>query len=259
MFLTRTEYDRGVNTFSPEGRLFQVEYAIEAIKLGSTAIGIQTSEGVILAVEKRLTSPLLEPSSVEKIMEIDAHIGAAMSGLTGDAKTLIDYARVEAQNHTFTFDEPMSVESCTQAICDLALRFGEDRKSEKAMSRPFGVALLVAGVDSENGPALFHTDPSGTFVQYEAKAIGAGSEGAQSTLQDKYSKSITLKEAEKLALHTLKQVMEEKISAVNVEIASVEVGKTFRIYSAQELEAILAQIDDGSSSSSSSDIATTSS
>jgi 20S proteasome subunit alpha 5 len=171
-----------VNTFSPEGRLFQVEYAIEAIKLGSTAIGIQTSEGVILAVEKRLTSPLLEPSSVEKIMEIDAHIGAAMSGLTGDAKTLIDYARVEALNHTFTFDEPMSVESCTQAVCDLALRFGEDRKSEKAMSRPFGVALLVAGVD-ENGPALFHTDPSGTFIQYEAKAIGAGSEGAQATLQ----------------------------------------------------------------------------
>jgi 20S proteasome subunit alpha 5 len=251
MFLTRTEYDRGVNTFSPEGRLFQVEYAIEAIKLGSTAIGIQTSEGVILAVEKRLTSPLLEPSSVEKIMEIDAHIGAAMSGLTGDAKTLIDYARVEALNHTFTFDEPMSVESCTQAVCDLALRFGEDRKSEKAMSRPFGVALLVAGVD-ENGPALFHTDPSGTFIQYEAKAIGAGSEGAQATLQDKYSKSITLKEAEKLALHTLKQVMEEKISAINVEIASVEVGKTFRIYSAQELEAILALIDDGSSSSSSS-------
>jgi 20S proteasome subunit alpha 5 len=257
MFLTRTEYDRGVNTFSPEGRLFQVEYAIEAIKLGSTAIGIQTSEGVILAVEKRLTSPLLEPSSVEKIMEIDTHIGAAMSGLTADARTLIDYARVEAQNHTFTFNEPMTTESCTQAICDLALRFGEDRKSEKAMSRPFGVALLVAGVD-ENGPALFHTDPSGTFIQYEAKAIGAGSEGAQSTLQDKYSKSITLKEAEKLALHTLKQVMEEKISAINVEIASVEVGKKFRIYSAQELETILTQVGESSDSSSSTSSSTSS-
>jgi len=243
MFLTRTEYDRGVNTFSPEGRLFQVEYAIEAIKLGSTSIGIQTSEGVVLAVEKRLTSPLLESNSVEKIMEIDSHIGAAMSGLTADARTLIDYARVEAQNHTFTFNEPMSVESCTQAICDLALRFGEDRKSEKAMSRPFGVALLVAGVD-ENGPALFHTDPSGTFIQFEAKAIGAGSEGAQATLQDKYSKSITLKEAEKLALQTLKQVMEEKISATNVEIASVELGHKFRIYSAEELEAILSQLEE---------------
>jgi len=255
MFLTRTEYDRGVNTFSPEGRLFQVEYAIEAIKLGSTSIGIQTSEGVVLAVEKRLTSPLLESNSVEKIMEIDSHIGAAMSGLTADARTLIDYARVEAQNHTFTFNEPMSVESCTQAICDLALRFGEDRKSEKAMSRPFGVALLVAGVD-ENGPALFHTDPSGTFIQFEAKAIGAGSEGAQATLQDKYSKSITLKEAEKLALQTLKQVMEEKISATNVEIASVELGRKFRIYSAEELETILSQLEEevhvSSSSSTSS-------
>jgi len=245
MFLTRSEYDRGINTFSPEGRLFQVEYAIEAIKLGSTAVGIQTSEGVILAVEKRLTSPLLEPSSIEKIMEIDSHVGAAMSGLTADARTLIDYARVEAQNHRFTYDEEMSVESVTQSICDLALRFGEDRKSEKAMSRPFGVALLIAGID-ENGPALFHTDPSGTFIQYEAKAIGAGSEGAQTNLQDKYTKSLTLKEAEMLALQTLKQVMEEKISSTNVEIASVAVGKTFRIYSSEELEEVLKALPKGS-------------
>jgi 20S proteasome subunit alpha 5 len=97
MFLTRSEYDRGVNTFSPEGRLFQVEYAIEAIKLGSTAVGIQTAEGVVLAVEKRLTSPLLEPSSIEKIVEVDTHLGAAMSGLTADARTLVEHARVETQ------------------------------------------------------------------------------------------------------------------------------------------------------------------
>ena len=105
MYLTRSEYDRGVNTFSPEGRLFQVEYAIEAVKLGSTAVGIQTKFGVILASEKRLTSTLLEPTSVEKIMEIDSHVAAAVSGLTGDARTLVDHARVEAQNHRFTFDE----------------------------------------------------------------------------------------------------------------------------------------------------------
>jgi len=242
MFLTRSEYDRGINTFSPEGRLFQVEYAIEAIKLGSTAVGVQTSEGVVLAVEKRLTSPLLEPTSIEKIMEIDSHVGAAMSGLTADARTLIDYARVEAQNHTFTYDEPMSVESVTQAICDLALRFGEDRKSETAMSRPFGVALLIAGID-ENGPALFHTDPSGTFIQYDAKAIGAASEGAQTNLQDNYHKTMSLKEAEKLALQTLKQVMEEKISSTNVEIASVTPERKFRIYSNKELEDVLATLD----------------
>lgn len=90
MFLTRSEYDRGVNTFSPEGRLFQVEYAIEAIKLGSTAIGISTSEGVVLAVEKRITSPLMVPSTIEKIVEVDKHIGCAFSGLMADARTLID-------------------------------------------------------------------------------------------------------------------------------------------------------------------------
>jgi len=90
MFLTRSEYDRGVNTFSPEGRLFQVEYAIEAIKLGSTAIGIQTAEGVVLAVEKRITSPLMEPSSMEKIMKVDSHLGCATSGLIGDSRTLVE-------------------------------------------------------------------------------------------------------------------------------------------------------------------------
>ncbi|RKP19228.1 N-terminal nucleophile aminohydrolase, partial [Rozella allomycis CSF55] len=175
MYLTRSEYDRGVNTFSPEGRLFQVEYAIEAIKLGSTALGIQTKEGVLLAVEKRVTSKLLEPNSIEKIMEIDRHVGCAMSGLTADSRTMIDHARVEAQ--------------------------------EAIMSRPFGVALLIAGVD-EKGPQLFHADPSGTFTQYDAVAIGAGSEGANTELQEQFHKSMTLVEAENLSLKLLKQVME---------------------------------------------------
>ncbi|CAM9697199.1 unnamed protein product [Chrysoparadoxa australica] len=235
MFMTRSEYDRGVNTFSPEGRLFQVEYAIEAIKLGSTAVGIQTKEGVILAVEKRLTSPLLEPSSVEKIMEVDSHIGAAMSGLIADARTLVDHARVEAQNHTFTYNEPMRVEALTQAVCDLALSFGEGGK--KKMSRPFGVALLMAGVD-DKGPQLFFSDPSGMFVQYKAKAIGSGSEGAQTNLQESYSENFTLQEAETLAVSTLKQVMEEKISAENLELASVTT-EGFQVYDATKLQAII--------------------
>lgn len=184
MFLTRSEYDRGVNTFSPEGRLFQVEYAIEAIKarallrpavaarrapkrtavaaaqLGSTAIGIQTSAGVVLAVEKRITSPLLDPSSIEKIVEVDGHIACAMSGLTADARTMIDHARSEAQNYRFTYNERIRVESITQSVCDLALRFGEDldNDDESTMSRPFGVALLIAGVD-ERGPQLFVGPP----------------------------------------------------------------------------------------------------
>eukprot|EP00850_Spirogloea_muscicola_P023478 SM000360S13672 [mRNA] locus=s360:80872:82799:+ [translate_table: standard] len=237
MFLTRSEYDRGVNTFSPEGRLFQVEYALEAIKLGSTAVGVQAVDGVVLAVEKRITSPLLEPGSVEKIMEVDEHIGCAMSGLTADARTLIEHGRVETQNHRFTYNEPMSVESCTQSLCDLALRFGEG--DDDSMSRPFGVALLIAGND-ETGPCLYHTDPSGTFVRYEAKAIGSGSEGAQSALQDSYKKTMTLKEAELLALQTLKQVMEEKVTSTNVDIASV--APRFHLYNKEEVEEVLSRL-----------------
>jgi len=244
MYLTRSEYDRGVNTFSPEGRLFQVEYAIEAIKLGSTAVGIQTKKGCVLAVEKRLSSSLLDPDSVEKIAEVDTHIGAAMSGLVADARTLVDHARVEAQNHTFTYDEPIGVESLTQAVCDLALSFGEGRdgNAEKRMSRPFGVALLLAGYDDLEGPQLFFSDPSGTFVRYKAKAIGAGSEGAQSNLQDSYNESMTLEEAEELALNTLKQVMEEKISIANIELARVTPEKGFHIASMEEVGVALGRL-----------------
>lgn len=238
MFLTRSEYDRGVNTFSPEGRLFQVEYAIEAIKLGSTAIAVRTNEGVVMAVEKRVTSPLLEPSSIEKVAEVDDHIGVAMSGLTADARTLIDHARVEAQQHRFSYDEPMPLESCTQSLCDLALQFGEDG-DEGGMSRPFGVALLVCGWD-QDGPVLFQTDPSGTYVRYEAKAIGSGSEGAQTALQEGYRKDLTLKEAEVLALSTLKQVMEEKVTPTNVDVASV--APKWHLYTPAEVEELIGRL-----------------
>lgn len=147
-----------------------------------------TSEGVILGVEKRVTSTLLETSSVEKIVEIDRHIGCAMSGLQADARSMVEHARVECQSHAFNFNEVLRVESCTQAICDLALRFGESADGEESiMSRPFGVALLIAGYD-EDGPSLYHAEPSGTFYRYDAKAIGSGSEGAQAELQNEYHK-----------------------------------------------------------------------
>ncbi|WPT16457.1 Proteasome subunit alpha type-5-A [Picochlorum sp. SENEW3] len=242
MFLTRSEYDRGVNTFSPEGRLFQVEYAIEAIKLGSTAIAVRTNHGVVLAVEKRITSNLLEPSSIEKVAEVDTHVGVAMSGLTADARTLIDHARVESQQHRFTYNEPMPVESMTQSLCDLALKFGEDEGDDDGggMSRPFGVALLVAGWDDEHGPVLFHTDPSGTFVQYKAKAIGSGSEGAQTSLEESYREDMSLEEAEVLALSTLKQVMEEKVTNTNVDIARV--APTWHMYSQEEVEGVMGRL-----------------
>jgi len=241
MFLTRSEYDRGVNTFSPEGRLFQVEYAIEAIKLGSTAVGIATREGVVLAVEKRVTSTLMEPTATEKIVEIDKHIGCACSGLMADSKTLIDRARVEAQNHWFMYNEKMTVESVTQAVSNLAIQFGDSDSDGQAMSRPFGVAILFAGVD-QDGTQLYHMDPSGTYVQCDAKAIGSGCEGAQQALQEAYHKNMTLAEALKCILTILKQVMEEKLSSTNVEVAKITPGEGYHFFTKEEVEVAIKDI-----------------
>ncbi|TNV81252.1 hypothetical protein FGO68_gene16946 [Halteria grandinella] len=178
---SKEHYDRGVNTFSPEGRIYQIEYAIEAIKFGSTAIGIKTNEGVVLGVEKKLPSKLMEPSKSEKL-----------------------------------------VEQITEAVSDLAINFGEgyEGSKRKPMARPYGVALLIAGVD-ERGPQLYQTDPSGTFLQWQARAIGSGGETAMTHIKEQYHSNMTLAEAEKLVLQTLKNVMEEKISNDNVEVAVV--------------------------------------
>lgn len=138
----------------------------------------------------------------------------------------------------------LPLHSGTAATCDLALAFGEgqDGDRDKRMSRPFGVALLLAGYDELDGPQLFFSDPSGTFVRYKAKAIGAGSEGAQSNLTESYNEDMTLEEAEDLALGTLKQVMEEKISTENVELARVTPGKGFHIATGEEVGAVLERL-----------------
>ena len=119
---------------------------------------------------------------MEKIVEVDRHIGCATSGLMADSRTLLDRARIECQNHWFVYNERMSVESCAQAVSNVAIQFGDGDDTDSAMSRPFGVAILFAGI--ENGePQLWHMDPSGTYIRFDAKAIGSGSEGAQQNLQ----------------------------------------------------------------------------
>merc|ERR1712113_860882 len=167
---------------------------------------------------------LIDPKSIEKILEIDLHMGCAMSGLTADARTLIDHARVEAQAHWFTYNERMPVESCVNAVADLALDFSDsDKDKKRVMSRPFGVALLVAGVDPVDGPVLFNTDPSGTFTKYSACSIGSAQEGATSMLQEQYNKDMSLKDAETMALTVLRQVMEDKMTSINIEVARIAV------------------------------------
>jgi 20S proteasome subunit alpha 5 len=176
---------------------------------------------------------------VEKVMEVDNHIGTAMSGLIADARTLVDHARIEAQNHRFSYNEPMRTEALAQATCDLMLSFGESG-DEKKMSRPFGVALLLAGHD-DTGAHLFFCDPSGTYVEYKAKAIGSGSEGAQAQLTEEYSETMSLAEAEVLAVKALKAVMEEKLTEDNIEVARVD-ARGYATIKGDDLKDLVARI-----------------
>ena len=158
----------------------------------------------------------------EKLVEVDTHCACAMSGIVGDARILIDHARVEAQNHAFNFAEPMDIEAITQAVSDLAINFGEgyEGSKRKPMARPYGVGLLIGGVDGK-GPQLYQTDPSGTYVQWQAAAIGSGQETAMQAIKDSYHSSMPIVDAQKLILQTLKNVMEEKIDATNVEVVTI--------------------------------------
>ena len=165
-------YDLSITSFSPDGRIFQVEYAIEAIRHGSTAIGVKCPEGVVLVVEKRIYS-LQDPESIEKIFDIDSHVGAAIAGLTADARVLIDHARVQAQINRLTYDEDIQVSQLIRKVCDLKQIY-----TQNAGGRPFGVSLLIAGIDS-NGPQLMMSAPSGAYWSFRAQAIGAGAPKVQ--------------------------------------------------------------------------------
>jgi 20S proteasome subunit alpha 5 len=243
--------DYGVNTFSPEGRLHQVEYALEAIKLGATAIGIQTQHGVLLAVEKRAEAKLMVKASHSKLFEIDSHIGAVYSGLQADGRSLVDQARVEAQSYWFTYDEAIPLRSLTRQLADYMMSFaGADDDTDEnrpKRSRPFGCAILMAGVDASKGPALYVVDPSGTMVQYLATAVGAGGEPARSTLQDKYHKSMTLAEAEDLGAEILKQVMEADIADDTIEMALItadtDAKLKYQLYGQEKLVEIIARLE----------------
>merc|ERR1719222_877227 len=167
-----------------------------------------------------------------------------MSGLTADARTLVDHARVEAQAHWFTYDEKMPVESRVNSVADLALDFSDsDKDRKRVMSRPFGVALLVGGYDEVDGPVLFNTYPSGTFTKYMAASIGSAQEGATSMLQEQYNQDMSIAEAETLALTVLRQVMEEKLSKVNIELGTVtKESKKFKLYSHEELDTVIKRL-----------------
>lgn len=173
-----------------------------------------------------------EAAKSEKLVEIDKHCACAMSGIVGDARILVDRARVEAQNHTFNYKEPLTIGLITQAVSELAMNFGEgyEGSKRKPMGRPYGVALLIAGVDKENGPCLYQTDPSGTYFEWQARAIGSGGDTAMTTLKEDYHADMTLAEAEKVVVKILKQVMEETMSTENCEVCVIPADTCKLVY-----------------------------
>lgn len=229
-------YDRGITVFSPDGRLFQVEYAREAVKKGSTTIGVKYKDGVALIVDKRSVSRLLEPKSTEKIHDIDDYIGCATSGLVADARVLVDEARKNAQIHRVNYGENISVEMLVKKICDMKQNF-----TQYGGARPFGTALLVAGTD-DLGVHLFETDPSGALVSYKATGIGSGRPAVMEMFEKDYQDDMSFEDAMTLGLKALGAAIDEEPKAESVEIGVAKIGKKFRRLSESEISELIGKL-----------------
>lgn len=229
-------YDRAITMFSPDGRLLQVEYAKKTVKQGSTAIGMVCSDGVLLVTDKRIVDPLVVSEAIEKIFQIDDHVGATASGIISDARVLIERAQVKAQQHQVTYDSPIDILSVVKNICDL-----KQICTQSGGLRPFGVSVLVAGIDSD-GPKLFETDPTGIFFQYHAVVIGEGEEGIEEILHKKYKPSITLEDGLKLSVEALKQVLDDNFNAERLDAAIIKTADAkFVKVDKKELDRVLKQ------------------
>lgn len=224
-------YDRAITVFSPDGRLYQVEYAREAVKRGTTAVGIKCHDGVVLIVDKRVSSRLLEPISIEKIFKIDEHIGVASSGLVGDARALVDRARVESQINRVSYNEAIDVETLSKKLCDHMQAF-----TQFGGARPYGTALLIAGV-SDGQPRLFETDPSGTLLEYKATGIGTGRPAVMKTFDEDYNPEMSCSDAILLGLKALHAATEGKFDVNTVEIGIIGIEEAiFRKMSKEEVK-----------------------
>jgi proteasome alpha subunit len=231
-------YDRAITVFSPDGKLFQVQYAQEAVKRGLTALGIKVNEGVVLAAEKRVRSKLVEEVSIEKIFQIDEHIGAAASGLIADARVLIDHARIEAQINRLRYDEPMSIQALAKRIGDIKQLY-----TQHGGVRPFGARLLIAGVDKKKSN-LFETDPSGVVAAYKCQAIGGGAQTVVEFLERRYEEGMPLDDTIRLALEALRLVVEGGLEVEKIEMAVIPTKTAqFEKMSPEKIEKYLKQIE----------------
>jgi proteasome alpha subunit len=228
-------YDRGTSLFSPDGRIYQVEYAREAVKRGAPSVGIRTDDGVVLAAQRRTSSSLMETESIEKIHKLDSYLGAATSGHVADARQLVDDARQEAQVNHLRYGESIGVETLTKSLSDMI-----QESTQRGGTRPFGASLLIGGMDGEGDDTrarLFQTDPSGAPQEWKAVAIGANRGDVQEYLEQEWSEELSLSDGVALAVRAL-TVPDEELEAENLSVVTVS-AEGYRDVDNEEIDAVL--------------------
>lgn len=223
-------YDRAITVFSPDGRLYQVEYAIETVRRGTIAVGVKAKEGIVIAVEEK-PRKLQIAETAQKIFQVDEHVGVAAAGYIPDARSQVDNARFFSQSNKLIYDEPVDVEAVAKHLADQSQQF-----TQYAGVRPFGVALIIGGVDSDNKSQLFLTDPSGTYISYDAVAIGSGADQVTDFLEKNYKHEMSLEDASILATAAIYLASEEKEGITHIRMAQVKKQtKQFEVLSENQI------------------------
>jgi len=216
-------YDRAITVFSPDGRLYQVEYAIETVRRGTIAVGIKSKDGIVIAVEEK-PRKLQISDTAQKIFQVDDHVGVAAAGYIPDARSQVDNARFFSQSNKLIYDESVDVETIAKHLADQCQQF-----TQYAGVRPYGVALILGGVDS-TGTQLYLTDPSGTYISYDAVAIGSGSDQVTEFLEKNYKPDISLDDAAALATASIYISSDEKEGTQHIKMSQIKAdSKSFEI------------------------------
>lgn len=230
-------YDRAITMFSPDGRLLQVEYAKKTVRLGNTAIGIVCKDGVLLVTDKRIVDKLVVAETIEKIFQIDDHIICTAAGILSDARVLVERAQNKAQENRVTYDSPIDTLTIVKDMCSL-----KQLCTQSGGLRPFGVSLLVAGID-EDGAKLFLTDPTGLYYQYKATVIGEGETEVAEELHKNYKESMSVEQGLKLAGNAIKKFLEEKnetYDVARIDAAYIDnETQTMKKFSQEEIKKIV--------------------
>ena len=224
------EYDEAITIFSPEGRIYQVEYALELVKRGAPVAGVISKEGVALAAVEILQTNLEDPRFSKKLFELDTHVATVIAGLSPDARVLVREARYACQSHRMTYDESIGIENLVSNIGDILQQY-----TQNAGVRPFGVSMIIAGVDI-TGARLLTIDPSGSYRGYKAATLGMNSEKAKDLLEKKYQADLSLDDAVALAIETIKIAYANGLKTENINAAVIPTkDKTFRKLGEEEI------------------------